>query len=32
MMGIKTELTKNSIRIYGNPNLEIKRIIKLRTI
>ena len=25
-MGIKTILTKNSIKIYGNPNLEIKKI------
>tara|TARA_B100000795_G_scaffold217293_1_gene171270 strand:- start:534 stop:1868 length:1335 start_codon:yes stop_codon:yes gene_type:complete len=24
MMGVKTELTKNSIKIYGNPNLELK--------
>ena len=30
MMGIKTELTKNSIKIYGNPNLEIKRIITIK--
>ena len=25
MMGIKTELTKDSIKIYGQPNLEIKK-------
>jgi hypothetical protein len=24
MMGIKTNLTKDSIKIYGQPNLEIK--------
>tara|TARA_B100000767_G_scaffold38552_1_gene32482 strand:+ start:2898 stop:4226 length:1329 start_codon:yes stop_codon:yes gene_type:complete len=27
MMGIKTNLTKNSIKIYGQPNLEIKKPI-----
>ena len=30
MMGIKTELTKDSIRIYGQPNLEIKKIITIK--
>ena len=30
MMGIKTELTKNSIKIYGQPNLEIKKIITIK--
>ena len=27
MMGIKTDLTKDSIKIYGQPNLEIKKPI-----
>jgi 3-phosphoshikimate 1-carboxyvinyltransferase len=27
MMGIKTKLTKDSIKIYGQPNLEIKKLI-----
>ena len=27
MMGIKTKLTKDSIKIYGQPNLEIKKEI-----
>ena len=30
MMGIKTELTKDSIRIYGQPNLEIKKKIIIK--
>ena len=30
MMGIKTELTKNSIRIYGQPNLEITKPIIIK--
>ena len=30
MMGIKTVLTKDSIKIYGQPNLEIKKPIKIR--
>ena len=30
MMGIKTELTKNSIKIYGQPNLEIKKTIIIK--
>jgi len=27
MMGVKTKLTKNSIKIYGQPNLEIRKPI-----
>ena len=30
MMGIKTKLTKNSIKIYGQPNLEIKKDIIIK--
>ena len=30
MMGVKTELTKNSIKIYGQPNLEIKKLIIIK--
>ena len=30
MMGVKTELTKDSIKIYGQPNLEIKKKITIR--
>ena len=30
MMGIKTELTKDSIKIYGKPNLKITKIITIR--
>ena len=30
MMGIKTELTKDSIKIYGQPNLEIKKLITIK--
>ena len=30
MMGIKTDLTKDSIKIYGQPNLEIKKPITIR--
>ena len=29
-MGIKTILTKKSIKIYGNPNLEIKKNIVIK--
>ena len=29
-MGIKTRLTKNAIKIYGNPNLIIKKNIKIK--
>jgi len=30
MMGIRTKLTKNSIKIYGQPNLEIKKTIIIK--
>ena len=30
MMGIKTELTKDSIKIYGQPNLKIKKPIVIK--
>ena len=30
MMGIKTNLTKDSIKIYGQPNLEIKKPITIK--
>ena len=30
MMGIKTKLTKNSIKIYGQPNLQIKKQIIIK--
>ena len=30
MIGIKTKLTKDSIKIYGNPNLELKRKIIIK--
>ena len=30
MMGIKTELTKDSIKIYGQPNLEITKPIEIK--
>ena len=30
MMGVKTELTKDSIKIYGQPNLEIKKPITIK--
>ena len=30
MMGIKTELTKDSIKIYGQPNLEITKLITIK--
>ena len=30
MMGIKTELTRDSIRIYGQPDLEIKKKITIK--
>ncbi|MDA9615799.1 3-phosphoshikimate 1-carboxyvinyltransferase [Candidatus Pelagibacter sp.] len=30
MMGVKTELTENSIKIYGQPNLEIKKKIVIK--
>ena len=30
MMGIKTKTTKDSIKIYGNPNLEVNRTIIIK--
>ena len=30
MMGVKTELTKDSIKIYGQPNLEITKSITIK--
>ncbi len=30
MMGIKTKLTKSSIKIYGNPNLNLKKKYKIK--
>ena len=30
MMGVKTKLTKDSIKIYGQPNLEITRQIEIK--
>ena len=30
MMGVKTKLTKDSIKIYGQPNLKIKKIITIK--
>ena len=30
MMGVKTKLTKNSIKIHGQPNLQIKKIITIK--
>ena len=30
MMGIKTKLTKSSIKIYGNPELKINHKIELK--
>ena len=30
MMGVKTELTKDSIKIYGQPNLRIKKSITIK--
>jgi len=30
MMGVRTKLTKNSIKIYGQPNLEIKKLITIK--
>ena len=29
-MGIKTELTNHSIKIYGNPNLKLKKKIEIK--
>ena len=30
MIGIKTKLTNHSIKIYGQPNLKLKKIMKLK--
>ena len=30
MMGVKTELTRDSIKIYGQPNLKIKKMISIK--
>ena len=30
MMGIKTDLTSHSIKIYGQPNLKIKKVITIK--
>ena len=30
MMGIRTKLTRDSIKIYGQPNLEIKKLITIK--
>ena len=30
MMGVRTEMTKDSLKIYGNPNLEIKNKITIK--
>ena len=30
MMGVKTKLTKDSIKIYGNPNLKVKKPIYIK--
>jgi 3-phosphoshikimate 1-carboxyvinyltransferase len=30
LMGIKNNLTKNSIKIFGNPNLEISKKIEIK--
>ena len=30
MMGVKTKLTKSSIKIYGQPKLEVKKNIKIK--
>ena len=30
MMGVKTELTQDSIKIYGQPNLKIKKLITVK--
>ena len=31
-MGVKTITTKNSIKIYGNPNLKIKKKIVIKEL
>ncbi len=30
MIGIKTKVTENSIKIYGNPNLELKKTLEIK--
>jgi len=30
MIGIKTKLTSNSIKIYGNPNLKLNKVVKIK--
>ena len=30
MIGVKTKLTSNSIKIYGNPNLKLKKTVKIK--
>ena len=30
MIGIKTELTNHSIKIFGNPNLKLKKLYKVK--
>ena len=30
MIGIKTKLTNNSIKIYGNPNLKLSKTVKIK--
>jgi 3-phosphoshikimate 1-carboxyvinyltransferase len=30
MMGVRTELTKDSIKIHGQPNLEIKKLVTIK--
>jgi 3-phosphoshikimate 1-carboxyvinyltransferase len=30
MMGIKTDITKDSIKIHGQPNLEVKKLITIK--
>ena len=30
MMGVKTELTNHSIKIYGQPNLSLSKPIKIK--
>ena len=30
MMGVKTELTKDSIKIYGQPDLKITKLITIK--
>ena len=30
MMGVKTELTNHSIKIFGNPNLKLNKVYKIK--